>query len=190
MNRRMGLVSVVSLACTLVIVQTPRPMHAADDDHSKKLSVTVSFGAGLNTTGAANHHIMPGIIDVKAGGTVNFAVAGFHQIFVYRPGVRLEDLDVPAWDGVATQEAFWIHDFAPEKIYYRGINPANGMNPGGGNADGPHEPPNATNTLLRSHLQNRIESVGFAQPGIYLVICSINPHFRDGMYAWVRVSQD
>ena len=98
MNRRMGVVSVVSLACTLVIVQTPRPMHAADDDHSKKFSVTVSFGAGLNTTGAANHHIMPGIIDVKAGGTVNFAVSWVpSDLRLDRPGVRLEDLDVPAW---------------------------------------------------------------------------------------------
>ena len=118
---------------------------------------------------------------------MNFAVAGFHQIFVYKPGVRLEDLVIPAWEGVATQAAFWIHDIGPEKIYYRGINPANGMNPAGANADGPFQP-NPPAFLLRSNLQNRVESVAFSQPGIYLVICAINPHLRDGMYAWVRVT--
>jgi hypothetical protein len=56
----------------------------ADDD--ARASVTVSFGVGLNTAqpgNAANHHVLPRTIEVRAGGVVNFAVAGFHQIFVY-----------------------------------------------------------------------------------------------------------
>ena len=34
---------------------------------------------------------------------------------------------------------------------------------------------------------NRVESVVFEERGRYLVICNINPHFRDAMYAWVIV---
>jgi hypothetical protein len=49
-----------------------------------------------NTTGPANHHVLPEIIKVKTGGVVNFVVAGFHQIFVYLPGTKPGDLVVPA----------------------------------------------------------------------------------------------
>ena len=64
----------------------------ADDQHrghgqDKGQSVTVAFGAGLNSSAAANHHVLPRTIEVDKGGVVNFAVAGFHQIFVYNPGV-------------------------------------------------------------------------------------------------------
>ena len=36
--------------------------------------------------------------------------------------------------------------------------------------------------------QNRVEGVAFLNPGRYLVICAVLPHFNDGMYAWVEVS--
>ena len=36
--------------------------------------------------------------------------------------------------------------------------------------------------------QNRVEGVAFLNPGRYLVICAVLPHFNDGMYAVVEVS--
>jgi plastocyanin len=36
---------------------------------------------------------------------------------------------------------------------------------------------------------NRVESVTFPEPGVYLVICNIRTHFTDGMYAYVKVSR-
>jgi plastocyanin len=36
--------------------------------------------------------------------------------------------------------------------------------------------------------ENRLESVSFPEPGVYLVICNVTPHLRDGMYAYVKVS--
>ena len=36
--------------------------------------------------------------------------------------------------------------------------------------------------------ENRMEAVSFPEPGAYLVICNVNPHFRDGMYAYVKVT--
>jgi hypothetical protein len=65
------------------------PIAANADD--APASVTVSFGAGMNTAqvgNPANHHVMPKTIRVRKGGTVNFVVAGFHQIFVYKPGTK------------------------------------------------------------------------------------------------------
>jgi plastocyanin len=143
---------------------------AAQSDGNSRMSVTVAFGTGLNTAqpgNAANHHVLPRIIEIKAGGVVNFAVAGFHQISIYEPGVRPEDILVPAM-GV------FIND--PMGLYYQGINPAGG--------------PLATPaTTSPSNATNRLESVSFSEPGLYLVICNVRTHFLDGMYAFVRVSQ-
>lgn len=137
------------------------------------LSVTVSFGVGLNTAqpgNAVNHHILPRVIDVKAGGVVNFAVAGFHQIWVFNPGKAVDDVEGPVAD------SFFINDDGND-VYYRGIVPAGGP------------PPGIPATTNPSNAVNRMEPVGFLQPGVYLVICNVRPHFNDGMWAFVRVTK-
>ena len=142
------------------------------DEHNDRgrgndpLSVIVSFGAGLNTAqqgNKANHHILPRVIEVKAGGVVNFAVSGFHQIFVYNPGEGVDDIDIV--DPTAT---FINDDLA--NLYYQGLPPA----------------PPMTNP---SNAVNRMESVSFSTPGVYLVICNVRDHFQDGMFAFVRVTR-
>src|SRR5688500_17232384 len=73
------------------------------------VSVTVSFGVGLNTAqpgNPVNHHVLPRVIDVKAGGVVNFAVGGLHQIFVYNPGKSVDDVKG------ANETSFFIDDKA------------------------------------------------------------------------------
>jgi plastocyanin len=133
-------------------------------DPGNKESVTVSFGAGLNTLppgNPANHHIVPPIIKVKAGGVVNFVVAGFHQIFVYLPGRQAEDIFVPA-------SGTFINDLTG--VFYQGLSPAGAPPTGFSNA------------------QNRVESVSFAEPGTYLVICNVRGHFLNGMIAYVEVT--
>src|SRR5947199_9389081 len=135
------------------------PFATADDD--KRLSVTVSFGAGLNTTGPANHHILPSVIKVKSGGVVNFVVAGFHQVFVYNPGTAPKDIVVPA-------SGTFINDLT--NIYYQAPSPAGSP------------PPGLANT------QNRVESVFFDRLGRYLVICSVTSHFSDGTVAVAAVT--
>ena len=145
----------------------------AQSEGNSRMSATVSFGAGLNTAqpgNAANHHVLPNTIEIKAGGVVNFAVAGFHQIVVYQPGIEREDIVLPA---------FPPNLFVNDKLasaYYVGINPDD-QNPG--------TPPTPA---VRYNGENRIESVSFSQPGVYLVICNVTPHLRDGMYAYVKVS--
>ncbi len=56
------------------------------------LSVTVAFGSGLNTLGAANHHVLPPEIKVRQDGVVHFLVSGFHMAVVYKPGTEPEDI--------------------------------------------------------------------------------------------------
>jgi hypothetical protein len=139
-------------------------------------SVTVSFGAGLNTAqpgNAANHHILPREIRVRKEGVVNFVVAGFHQIIVFKPGVEQGQIVVPP----AT--ALFIYDPAPPTslpVHYRGLKPAGGP------------PPGFPVTTDPSNAANRVESVSFAEAGNYLVICNVRPHFLDGMWATIKVS--
>lgn len=137
------------------------------------MSVTVSFGAGLNTAqpgNAANHHILPRTIEIKAGGVVNFAVGGFHQIVIYNPGTDIGDITLPAFP----PNLFVNYQLAT--AYYVGINP-NNANP----ATAP-----APATVFNG--ENRLETVSFTEPGVYLVICNVTPHLRDGMYAYIRVT--
>lgn len=153
------------------------PLHtwADDDDEDRskggRLSVTVSFGAGLNTAqpgNAVNHHILPHEIKLRKGGVVNFVVAGFHQLVVYRPGVTQPGIALPP----AT--TLFIN-FALSNALYVGIAPAGGP------------PPGTPATGNPSNAANRVESVSFAETGDYLVICNVRPHFVDGMWAIVKV---
>jgi hypothetical protein len=166
-RRTLGTLALAAILATI----TPGALRA-DDDDQKKLAVTVSFGVGLNTAqqgNVLNHHVLPQTIHVKAGGVVNFAVAGFHQIFVYQPGRGPEDIVVPA-------AGTFINDTTG--LYYEGILPAGGP------------PPGIPATLNRSNAENRMESVSFFEPGTYLVICNVRRHFLDGMYAIVEVTAD
>ena len=92
-------------------------------------------------------------------------VAGFHQIFVYNPGTSVDDVD--AFLGSQSPEPTFVNYLT--NTYYQGISPA-GAPPAG-----------------RSNAQNRVESVSFAEPGLYLVICNVTDHFKDRMIAWVHV---
>lgn len=165
---------------------------SADDDSNQRYNVWSSFGRGLNTAqpgNAANHVIFPKEIKVKTGGVVNFAVAGFHDIVIFKPGFKLEDLkDVGGGQFPVTPPIFVIpaDPAAPlpaslaalgDKIYYRGLNPAGG----------PLATPFAGNPANGS---NRMEPIAFLEKGTYLVICNIRGHLLDGMYAYVKVTGD
>src|SRR6185295_5947251 len=88
-------------------------------------------------------------------------VSGTHQIFVYNPGKKAEDVILTGGD------ATLINDLTD--LYYNGLNP--------------FQPAPAN----RSTAGNRVESVSFAEPGVYLVMCNIRGHFANGMFAYVRV---
>jgi plastocyanin len=140
---------------------------------SNRMSVTVSFGAGLNTAApgvSANHHILPNTIEVKAGGVVNFIVAGFHQIVVYNPGTDIDDIVIPEFPPNL------FVNYQLSTAYYVGLNPDNAN---------PATDPAPAN---RFNGENRTEAISFTEPGVYLVICNVTPHLRDRMFAYIKVS--
>jgi len=168
------------------------------DNDKAPVSVTVSFGAGLNTAlmgpNPANDHILPQKIEVKAGGVVNFVVAGFHQPFVYHPGIKPQDVldNAPAFDPANDPQSFYINyglrpQDDPTILLYVGANPGAGL------PQPPFPPPNALTPPppfpILSNTFNRVESVVFPEKGKYLVICNVTPHFLGGMWAWVKVSK-
>jgi hypothetical protein len=53
--------------------------------------------------------------------------------------------------------------------------------------------PDATNRVYRGldpslFPQDRVEVVQFPNPGTYLVVCGVLPHFIDKMWGWVKVN--
>src|SRR5262245_32807175 len=104
---------------------------ANDHDERVPQRVTVSFGTGLNTAASLNHHVVPQIIKVRTTlataatpaipGVVNFVVAGFHQIFVYNPGVTPGDILAFLAANDPTNSKLFINDL--NNLFYTGINP-------------------------------------------------------------------
>jgi hypothetical protein len=148
-----------------------------DDGLSGPLaSATVSFGAWpqfdrLNPPAPPPapppnvHALTPREVTIKRGGTVNFIVAGFHNVVVYAPPKKVQDVKFmnlietpgapPGFPGI-------IED--PEHRVFRGFV-------------------NFTMPL------DRVEVVHFPRRGRYLVICAFSPHFNadEKMFGWVRV---
>jgi hypothetical protein len=164
--KRSKRISMIWAVVGFTLALTVTAVNAADDN---KLSVSVAFGRGLNTTqppgNQANNVIIPNTIKLKENGVVHFIVAGFHQVVVYNPGKVDDDVVVPA-SGV------FIND--TNNQFYSGIVPAGG-------------PGALPVTSDPSNARNRVESVAFPAPGTYLVICNIRGHFNGGMFGYVQV---
>jgi plastocyanin len=159
-------------------------------DHQRQSTTSATFGRGLNTAqpgNAVNHVILPTEIKVKAGGVVDFTVAGFHDIIIFKPGFTLEELvNVGGGQLPLTPPVFVLPpnpatplpvnlEILADRIYYRGINPAGG--------------PLATAVAGNpANGSNRSEPVAFLDKGTYLVICNVRPHLLDGMVAYVKVN--
>jgi hypothetical protein len=118
-------------------------------------------------------------------GVVNFVMGGFHQIFVYQPGVTVDDITTYLAVHDPTNAQLFIND--QDNLFYTGVNPAQVV--GGVLVPGANDniPPVS---LVRPGDQTRTEAVGFTVPGTYLVICNVRPHFQNGMTAWITVVAD
>jgi len=139
-------------------------------------SATVSFGqwsTGLNPAldrfpnlGAPAkpnaHQLIPNEVKIKAGGSVNFIIAGFHHVLVFGDGTLPSQIDVNNVISPTAQAAPpLIND--PTNRVYRGLDPS--LFP-----------------------QDRVEVVTFPNPGTYLVMCGVRPHFvNDHMFGFVTV---
>ena len=109
------------------------------------------------------HQMLPNTVTIKVGGSVNFIIAGLHNIAVYGPPKKFEDVDgtlLMPTPGAPPGFPPIVDD--PEERVFRGAF-AFGMS------------------------QDRVEVVQFSRPGTHLVICAFLPHFDDEMYGWVKV---
>jgi len=171
----------------LIKSQTGAPVTSAlaaqehDHDNDKPISgplanATVTFGAWQsgpapydrfvvpNDRTRNQHHLTPNLATIEIGGTVNFNIAGFHNVVVYDHGTQPKDIDRTKL--VAGSVPPLIDD-STNRIY-RGLDP-------------------------RSVGQDRVETVQFVDTGLFLVICGVLPHFFDAttgefvMFGYVRV---
>lgn len=172
MNRRDFVASVVATGiATPALASQGRGSH--DALTGPLATATVSFGAWpssppldrtLPPQGPPRnlHELLPYVATIKAGGTINFIIAGVHQIGVYAPGTKLEDINGALLQPVPGDPALPPVVNDPVNRIYRGPFPSR--------AD-----------------QDRVEVVQFSTPGTHLVVCLFLPHFNEGMHGWVRV---
>lgn len=117
----------------------------------------------------ARDNIIPGTVVIQAGGTVTFQVQTPHRVAIYEPGTRPEDIrlipGVTVFNHVGPPGPPFIPNFyidEPIGRLFIEAGPAFGA---------PHT----------------VEYT-FEEPGRYLVICAIFPHFSQfNMYGWVVV---
>jgi len=120
--------------------------------------------SGHDRSGHANDTMVPGTVVIDKGGIVTFEIVNPHQISIYGPGKRPEDVDASI----------------------RAAMPAGCPNPGGNGLI--TDPVGLVASWANPCNQPRLPiTFQFNQPGRYLVICSFNPHFQIGMYGWVIV---
>ena len=189
-------------AAALVTLANPGTVRASSNpvaQHHGAISgplatATVSFGAwrsGINrrpnigaTAGLPNnvHALIPHEVMIKAGGTVNFIIAGFHVVAVYDDGTQPIDINRSITVLPANAPAPPIID-DPNNRIYRGIDPSILPFLQGPQQQGPTGPP------FQPVLQDRVEVVQFPDPGIFLVICAVLPHFNEGLHGFVKVNR-
>jgi hypothetical protein len=114
-----------------------------------------------------NHELLPNVVKIKAGGSVNFIISGGHVVAVYDDGhqpedinlINIEPIPVPITAGGVLSDS--------NRRIYRGTTFS-------GRRDG-------------------VEVVQFTKPGTYLVICARKNHFFNPntqqfeMFGYVRV---
>jgi plastocyanin len=168
--KRVGVAGTVAAGMGLAPVRL-RSKTFDDDDNDTPNHATVSFGSWMTPLDrfttlpppSANHHeLVPRTARIKAGGTVNFIIAGLHNIAIYDDGTQPGDIDTSLLAPPLPMLPPVIND--PNGRIYLGPDPR----------------------LLLPNL-DRVEVVHFANPGRYLVICGVLPHFNEGMFGFVRV---
>lgn len=183
---RIGMGSAGLAAATTIgsVVSAAPGTKGAQHDHSRLdgplAGAVVSFGQWrtnrtppldrflnpISPPPANQHGVFPYTTTIKAGGGVTFNISGTHLILVYASGTTLESINGSLIEGAeppappAPGFPGFVND--PVNRIYRGLNPR-------------LQPP------------DRTETITFADPGTYLVVCGVIPHFREGMHGFVKV---
>src|SRR5262245_37994673 len=119
------------------------------------------------------HLLLPGEVEIDAGGSVNFIISGFHLVLVYDDGTEPGDIDTTLITPGSSPPGL-IDD--PDNRIYRGLDPRTLSY-----APLPTTPPTAVT------VRDRVEVVRFPVPGRYLAACGVLPHFQQGMFGYINV---
>jgi hypothetical protein len=187
----MNTLSVSAVTASVLALSLASPAVKAKDKDKTPGSITVAFGAGLNTAqpgNTPNHHVIPQEFTVKitkakkldgtvvfVPATVNFIVSGFHWPWVYNNGVSVAEIKTFTETHPGLLVNYEVVTGSVSNVFAKGVNPGT--------------PPTFADrgALATSGDMNRTDSFGFSLPGRYLVICNVRGHFIDGMYAWINV---
>ena len=140
----LSIIGIVAMLCSGLAA----PLAMADDN--RRSNATVSFGAWqtplpspavplekapldrfppslANDRLRNEHQLIPHKVKIKAGGSVNFIISGFHQPIVYDAGTRPKDIDVDqtpptTTTGPTPPPVVLIDD--PKRRIYRGQDPS------------------------------------------------------------------
>ena len=123
------------------------------------------------------HHVLPFEAEIDAGGAVSFVISGLHQILIYAPGRELADVQAGAAGTVPIGGGPPLVNYLTDLVY-RGPDPRVLQYL-------PLAPPTPGTT--GNLVIDRVESVNFKEPGRYLVVCGVLPHFLEGMHGYVNV---
>lgn len=124
------------------------------------------------------HLLLPFEVDIDAGGAVSFVISGVHQILIYA-GRTLAEVQAGFKTSGTTLPPVppGLVEYTPDRVY-RGLNPfALQYQP---LAEPQADTPN-------NMVVDRVEGVNFKEPGRYLVVCGVVPHFNEGMHGYVNV---
>lgn len=111
------------------------------------------FAADPSPRALNGHALTPNKVRVRVGDTVSFIISGFHNLLIYGPGTKPEDIDRTKLL-LSPPMTFppLIND--PTDRVFRGLDPRS-----------------------LAPVQDRVEVVGFNTKGRYLVMCGVLPHF-------------
>ena len=124
------------------------PVFAADDHQHDRVegsnaNATVSFGfwtqfdrfnnppgpdpmtqpGGPNDRTKNGHALIPHVAKIKAGGSVNFIIAGFHQVIVYGPGTDPAEINATLTTTVGVPPGPPLIDDPTNRVF-RGVDPS------------------------------------------------------------------
>ena len=173
MERRRFVTSVLAGSLATPLLAAGQHDHG-DDVDGPLANINVSFGQ-WNTTPSLDrfpnnspitgnvHKLIPSEAKIKAGGTVNFIISGFHLVTVYGPGTEFDDISTAVLTPIPNAPPGFppVVDDPKDRIY-RGLSPL-------------------------PLPQDRVEAVNFAKPGRYLAVCTFLPHFLDRMFGHITV---
>ena len=177
-----GIAAAAALAGTRVNAAAAKQHDHGTETDGPLAQATVSFGQwkmpldrfSVNPPPSANnHHLIPYVATIKAGGAVNFLFSGLHNLLIYGEATTMDDLVAllpprgntdPFPNIVSPNLPFGgFLDFPTDRVY-RGLNPqAAGLG------------------------ADRVEAVTFAEKGTYLAVCGVVAHTRDRMHGFVKV---